>query len=1299
MAVTTLTVKPFDGTNFSNWEFRIKLLLEHHGVDKALEQDPPTETTGLEAFLKIDLKARNLLVQCLADNVLEIVKTKKTAKEMITELRGTYQSIGLAKQVQLQKKLRNMKFSGGPLNSFLVEYDKTVAELKSCGGKMEDSEIITQLLSAMPESYQTVTTAIDILFCQENTMVKLDFVKNKLLMEEARQTKNEEEKPGPNHAFSSKGFQKWKNKKETSSDSSSTYEFPYRCHLCGRKGHKRIDCPENRKKYGKKYSGKCNITENKEDEIAFVASEAMTTSCDKGGGISFVVDSGATQHLMNKNFQKYLTDLKTVDYKISVAKVGESVTAKKQGTLHARTLEGKDIRIENVLVCENLSYNLLSVKQLEQKGQRILFHGGTVKILRNDNIVAEGKTQGNLYFISLKLRENIHANLVENDDKMLLHRRMGHSATYPAPSLCEVCIKAKQTRLPFTDLREDRKAKHLLETVSTDICGPITPTTFDGYRYFITFIDSYSHFCVCYLLKQKSEAIEKFKNYIAMVEAKFNTKIEKLRCDNGGEYSSQAFLKLCKEKGIIIQYTVAYNPEQNGIAERYNRTIMEKSRCLIYDSALNKNLWGEAVRASVYLINRMETRTLENGKTPAEVWYSQKPNLAKIKLFGCPAYNFVPKEMRKSKLDPHCKKLRMIGYADNGYRLWDEEENKVIHARNVIFKENKPEIQEVIIQNDEPNQKSKENKKEDESKIEETSSNETQQKYEKEDSEKGNNENQNQYLRRSTRPKHLPKHLQDFNIEHDLENSSDIDSDTNLFAALSAGNILSEIPQTYTEAIKMDNDWKLAVEEELQSLEESETWELVVPPNNVEIIDSKWVFREKEVSGCVKKKARLVARGFKQYSLTEDVYSPVARMATIRVLLSFYVEQNLYVQQLDVRSAFLNGTLKTPVYMKQPEGYVSNDKNLVCKLKKALYGLKQAPKCWNSLFNESLLNLGFQRSKKDSCLYFTDDTFLLIHVDDLIILSQNVNKLNFVKTNLSRSFKMNEFKNDNIIFLGLEITKINNTLYISQKTLIRKILTKFNMENCKPSSVPMQPKLQLSNANTDCDSNLPYKELIGCLMYVMLGSRPDLSFCITYFSQFQKCYTIEHWNYLKSVLKYLKQTENYGLKFVKGDNSKVQQTLYAYADSDFASNSNDRKSISGYLIKLNKNIICWKTKKQSTVALSSAESEYIALSACICECLFLGQMLSEILDSSVFPVYAYEDNQSCIRMASTLESKRTKHIDVKHYFIRDCLEQGFVILNYVSTENQQADILTKALAVSKFKYLRDCLNVVDALCQ
>lgn len=245
------------------------------------------------------------------------------------------------------------------------------------------------------------------------------------------------------------------------------------------------------------------------------------------------------------------------------------------------------------------------------------------------------------------------------------------------------------------------------------------------------------------------------------------------------------------------------------------------------------------------------------------------------------------------------------------------------------------------------------------------------------------------------------------------------------------------------------------------------------------------------------------------------------------------------------------------------------------------------------------------------------------------------------------------------------------------------------MCDCKSANVPMQPKLQLPvKPNRNC--KLPYRELIGCLMYLMLGSRPDLSFCVTYFSQFQNNFSDEHWNHLKSVLRYLKQTVNYGLKFTKCNNTNVN--LLSYVDSDFANSIVDRKSITGFVIKLNNNVIHWKTKRQNNV-LSSAESKYVALATCVTENLFLAQILAEIANFNVYPITVFEDNQSCIKMASTFESKRSKHINIKHHFVRECVTQNKIKLLYINSNKQQADMFTKQLAATKFKYFRDSLNV------
>lgn len=1283
-SLQNLHVVPFNGTGFSNWNFRVKLALEQAGVHEVLETSVPApeEEAKFKAWKKKDVIARNILVQCLSDNVLETVKLKDTAKAMLDTLNNTYARKGISSQVMYQKKLRSMKYTEEkPLSLFLSEFEQAVCELKAAGGKIENNEMILQLLSAMPESYQSVVTAIDIMFCQDESKVTFEFVKNKLLMEEAR--KENKSNCSGNSSGNDAAFAGYRKKWYKRQDDKKPV-FQFNCHNCGKKGHKKYECPKLRMNKNFKEKESAHVAENSDDSdddgngVVFLTTEyskseyglssrsQQQSDCEE---VKFIIDSGCTNHLVTKHIEKFLKNTEEVSHEINLAKKGETIQATKKGNLHVKTENNTNVLIKDVWVCSGLYNNLLSVRKLEQNGLEVTFKDQQVKIMKNNVVILKGELCGNLYIVKLRIYELTEEVNMATDEIWLQHRRMGHSSKYPAPGVCEVCMKGKQTRNPFKPLPAERKAKRVLEVVSTDVCGPITPPTHDGKRYYVSFIDHYSHFAICYLLSHKSEVLEKFKKYYSHVKTKFGTSIERLRCDNGGEYSSIEFKNFCNKNGIKIQYTIAHNPEQNGVAERYNRTVLNKARCLLFDSELDKSLWGEAVRTAFYLTNRTKTKCVPNNQTPAELWYGGKPDLNKIKLFGATAYNLIPKEDRKSKLESHSKKLIMVGYKDNGYRLWDPDNQRIVYGRNTVFDENKKDKIPVEIKNI-TNKENMENQ-ESESLFErkETDS-------ESETEAKVHEKNKN--VRRSTRPIKLPKHLNDYDL--DLEAA-------NLMTALSA-----EMPQSYEEAVQDDN-WQVAIQEELTSLKECGTWELTEPPENQEIIDSKWVFREKLLNGKVVKKARLVARGFKQSSLESDVYAPVAKMVTIRVLLCLYLEKDLQVQQLDVSSAFLYGNLEKPVYMELPKGLDKNS-NLVCKVTKSLYGLKQAPKCWNDLFHKKLTNLGLNRSKKDPCLYYNHETFLLVYVDDVIIFSQKSDNLFFIKNELSKDFKMTEFKNSKITFLGLEIKKIGNELYISQKELINKILNKFNMEDCRPSEVPMQPKLQLSvGANTSDDSRLPYRELIGCLMYVMLGSRPDLCFCITYFSQFQSTYTENHWKHLKGVLRYLSNTKNYGLKFIKSNNSSI--TLTSYVDSDFASSIIDRKSISGFVIKLNDNLIFWKTKKQNIVTLSSAESEYVALSTCVTENLFLGQMLSEILKLNIFPVYIHEDNQSCIRMASTLESKRTKHIDTRYHFIRDCVNDNKIIILYVPTEKQEADMLTKPLAQTKFKNFRDLLRIIE----
>lgn len=494
--------------------------------------------------------------------------------------------------------------------------------------------------------------------------------------------------------------------------------------------------------------------------------------------------------------------------------------------------------------------------KLEEKGCRVVFENSCVKIFKGSNVMT-GYLVGKLYVIKLHLLKE-QANAVGACNS-LMHRRMGHSALYPV-GICEICLKGKQTKLSFLSIPEDWKASRILQHVSTDVCGKISPPTYDNYSYFVTFIDHYSNFCATYLLRKKSKVFEKFQIYVAMVEAKFGARVQNLRCDRGGEYVSAKFVDFCQTKGITISYSMPWNPLQNGKAERMNRTLLEKARCLwalpLLDSKLDKSMWGEALMTATYLTNRLGTSVLPKGLSPAERWYGFEPNLKKIRIFGSPAYALIHKEDR-NKPSGRSKKLFLVVY--NGYRLWNPETKKIEYGRNVIFdesvesgiSESEDEPKHINVYPEEciPEDQRKSPTPQDKRKslipltsdvMEDIGGDSDSESIFRDfpDETTGYPEKD----RKSTRKRVKPKYLDDFVINFALNEM-----------ALST-NAEIDVPQTFSN-VTHDPDWQQAINEELTSLESNKTWEEVDAPPDLTPIDCKWVFTIKTSNGESKKKA------------------------------------------------------------------------------------------------------------------------------------------------------------------------------------------------------------------------------------------------------------------------------------------------------------------------------------------------------------------------------------------------------------------------------------------------------------
>ena len=497
---------------------------------------------------------------------------------------------------------------------------------------------------------------------------------------------------------------------------------------------------------------------------------------------------------------------------------------------------------------------------------------------------------------------------------------------------------------------------------------------------------------------------------------------------------------------------------------------------------------------------------------------------------------------------------------------------------------------------------------------------------------------------------------------------------------------VNDIPLTYEEVLLSSeaDKWQKAMQEEVSSLIENETYD-VVPRSTHQVIGGRWVYAKKGSGDDVTYKARYVAKGYSQIPGVDytETFSPTARFTSIRVLLNLAMKENFVIHQMDVKSAYLNANIDCDIYLEQPKGFESKGKNnesKVLKLKKSLYGLKQSGRMWNNLLHGFLVGQGFIRSDADNCVYTRSKngskTIILIWVDDLIITGSDLATVEKVKLALSNKFKMKDFGQISE-FLGIQFDFFDDCVKLHQSNYIDRILSKFQMSDANPKSVPCDAsaaKIDFVDAKPFEDNRL-YREIVGSLVYLTSCTRPDLAFVITKLSQCLENPTEAHFKLCKFVLKYLKGSKSKGLIYYKG---KGDIDLIAYSDSDWGSSS-DRKSISGYCFKLNHadSFVSWRTKRQNVVALSTCEAEYISVTHALQEGLFLRQLLNDLISCSK-SIVLHVDNKGTIDLANNpVHNQRTKHVDIRYHFIRQCVREGIVFLVHVSSCDNLADVFTK----------------------
>ncbi|XP_061477847.1 ubiquitin-like-conjugating enzyme ATG10 isoform X1 [Rhineura floridana] len=482
--------------------------------------------------------------------------------------------------------------------------------------------------------------------------------------------------------------------------------------------------------------------------------------------------------------------------------------------------------------------------------------------------------------------------------------------------------------------------------------------------------------------------------------------------------------------------------------------------------------------------------------------------------------------------------------------------------------------------------------------------------------------------------------------------------------------------------------WQQAMQEELQAMQKNGTWTVVKLPMGKKAVGCRWVFKKKKASsGEVQRyRARLVAKGFTQQHGTDfdAVFAPVVKHESIRVLMKLAAMQKMHINHYDIDTAFLHGDLKEEIYMDLPPGSVSQE-GFVCKLHKSIYGLRQSARCWNEKLDSVLQGMGFQRCKADPCVYVqrkgTQTNICAVYVDDIMYMYHDQQEEKEFREQLGRQV---DTKNLGPVthYLGTDIVRAEDgSITLSQESKINQIIEECNMTECNVVKTPMVVAFQQNVQETPCTEPEKYRRIIGKLQYLVKVSRPDICNAVSILSRKVEHPSEADWQGIKRIVRYLKGTKTKSLVLTGAKTGGLE----CFVDADHAGELSSRKSTSGIVMMWHGSCIDWSSKKQTMVATSSAEAEYVALSQACNELQWFTMLMQDLGMEIQLPITVHEDNQTCIKIATSEDhTKITKHISVRYFHVRDCVQQGFVNLTFCDTNNMVADIMTKPLCEEKF---------------
>lgn len=905
--------------------------------------------------------------------------------------------------------------------------------------------------------------------------------------------------------------------------------------------------------------------------------------------------------------------------------------------------------------------------------------------------------------------------------------------------VCDSCAVAKARRQPFGQhRRETVEVVERGDLFVVDTAGPIMVDkdeeieSLGGMKYLLTATDVKTRKVYGWTVRSKADEAQVLIDFCQQVKAETGRTIKQFHSDGGSEFLNNALQGYFRKEGIRFTYTTKGTPQHNAIAERLNGTLFAMARAILAHSQLPPTFWATAIHAAIYIRNRC-TNARDSTKTPEELWSGKKPKVAHLRAYGCNAYIHVLDQERK-KLDPKAHRGIFVGYSEEqggAYRVYNLLTRRVEVSRDVQFDESsftfaadvfKGSYREVKFSTDDDFYEH--HTFENDTKLAQIlSQEEAKQREEAKENvpdaapaaplaaaPAGNA----QGVRRSERERKPPLRLGMVSTGDVVSNLARVELP---LAQRAAKQMVQDVPVPTTFKEAMDGpharEWKQAMDEEYDALMENHTFNVVEMPRAPELnlVGCKWVFSLKPNSdGSIERfKARLVAQGFTQKEGIDfsETFAPSLKLKSFRILVALAALYDLDMKHLDVKTAFLNADVEEEIYMKQPPGFHDGPAHMVCKLNKGLYGLRQASRNWNENLNAFILAIrdgslplaaGFKRCQSDTCVYVKISRtgrliIIAVFVDDIIPLysPEDAHEWGEIQAMFMRQYKMKNLGDAEWI-LGMKLTRdrTRHTIVITQENYVNKVLTQQQMQNSNPCSTP-NSEYKLSKA--DCSDPSPvertaYQSIVGALIYSSISTRADITHAVNVLSRFMISPGPNHLVAAKRVLRYLRGTVDEGLTYRGGTGEQL--TIDAYTDATWSEDSDTRRSTTGYVIKINGCTVSWASKMQKTVSLSSAEAEYMALSATGQEVIWIKKFLSELyVNVADMPTRVWCDNQAAIEIASDDQHHdRTKHIDLRYHWIRDSIKRGDMTIHWISTHDQLADALTKALGPSLFHRLK-----------